>query len=69
MNTPTDASRIDDFNIIMCIMISQLCLNNNICICGDLNIDMLNPNNSDLYVFEMIRTFMFLPLISVPTRK
>lgn len=37
-------------------------------VCGDLNIDLLNPNNTEQLFFDMLRSYLFTSLITQPTR-
>ena len=37
-------------------------------ICGDLNIDLLNPQNSETDFIHLLNSFTFSPLVNLPTR-
>ena len=68
MYRPPDASIIETCDELNSILENSLNGNMNF-ICGDLNIDLLNPDAADSSFIELLTSFLYSPLINLPTRE
>jgi hypothetical protein len=65
---PPAKRNIPEFTAQLDAMLSRLSDNELVFVCGDINIDMINPDNNENNFIETMRSNSFLPLISRPTR-
>ena len=63
------SDNICNFTNALQTVLTNSCLKHDVCLLGDLNINLLDVHNSDVVCFSaMMRTFNFVPVITKPTR-
>lgn len=64
---PPSAS-IDEFNIALSDKFLSVNGNNQMLLCGDFNIDLIEPNATSNNVMDTFNSFSFYPIVTLPTR-
>ena len=64
---PPNGDLMDAWNKLNSV-IEDMGRNDIIFICGDLNVDLLNPNGSECQLIDLFLSSAFSPLINLPTR-
>ena len=64
---PPSHENIPEFNAFMENVLQEHRPSDQVVVCGDVNIDTLDPDNAGNLFIELMHSFSFFPCISLPT--